>query len=454
MNDELMGLKLLLRSQSSIVSPQSPTFILQIAGLAIFGLTLLLIIFRPKRINEAIAALGGAVLMVVFGVVGPDDALGVLVEKWDVFFFFLGLMTIAVVAESAGFFEWAATMAGIQARGSGLRLFINVFLLGTIISTFFSNDATALILTPVVYSLVTRLRLNPLPFMFACTFIADTASFVLPVSNPINILVLGQFPAGLPDFLKHLLLPSLICVGLNLLFFILIFRKDLPKVFEGNRLEKPEQAIPDPAFFRYTVVCLGLVAVGYVVASLVHLPLSFIALGGGALLLGGGLAMRRLTPPKLATEISWPLFGFIAGMFIVVRGVENIGVTAELGRLIIGTAGDNLFLLVLFTTFGVAIGANLINNVPMTLVMLSAIGQQAATLSPQLHQGVVFSTIFGADLGPNLTTVGSLATVLWLVILRRKGLEVSSVQYFKVGILVTPVMLGLGALSIWLSLLF
>jgi arsenical pump membrane protein len=135
--------------------------------------------------------------MLLCGVVGPGDALAVLADKWNVFLFFLGLMTIAVGAESAGFFDWAAALAGQWAKGQGLRLFINVFLLGTVISTFFSNDATALILTPVVYSLVTRLRLNPLPFMFACTFIADTASFVLPVSNPINILVLGQFPADL-----------------------------------------------------------------------------------------------------------------------------------------------------------------------------------------------------------------------------------------------------------------
>lgn len=192
---------------------------------------------------------------------------------------------------------------------------------------------------------------------------------------------------------------------------------------------------------------------GYLAGSLWHLPLSFVALGGAVLLVIGGLKWQQLTLPKLAREISWPLFGFIGSLFIVVRGVENTGFTAQLGKIIICSAGNNLLLVVFFTCFGVAVGANLINNVPMTLVMISAIGQQAATLSPELQRGVVYSTIFGADLGPNLTTIGSLATVLWLVILRRKGLEVSSVQYFKIGVLVTPVMLLLGALSIWLSLL-
>lgn len=420
----------------------------------IFGLTLVLIIVRPKRINEAVAALSGAALMLLCGVVAPLDAVNVLAEKWDVFLFFLGLMTIAVAAESAGFFEWAAALAGKWSGGSGLRLFVNVFLLGTVISTFFSNDATALILTPVVYSLATSLELDPLPFMFACTFIADTASFVLPVSNPINILVLGQFPLDLPQFLKHLLLPALVCIALNLILFGVIFKKRLPTKFEKSQLKDPAAAIHDPAYFRYTLFCLALIAAGYVVGSLFHWPLSLVALAGAALLLIGGIRRQQLAIPKLLQEISWPLFGFIAGMFIVVRGVENVGLTAALGNFIIGSAGNNLFLGVLFTTFGVALGANLINNVPMTLVMLSAIGQQATHLSPVLQQGVVYSTMFGADLGPNLTTIGSLATVLWLVILRRRGLEISSLQYFKLGLLVTPLMLLVGSLLIWLSLLF
>lgn len=428
------------------------------SALAVFGLTLVLIMVRPKGVTEAVAALVGGVLMLVLGRVQLGEAGRVLADKWDVFLFFLGLMTIAAVADSAGFFDWAAALAMKLAKGSGLRLFLNVFILGALISTFLSNDATALILTPVVYTLTTRLRLNPLPFMFACTFIADTASFTLPVSNPINILITGAFPQtqDLGSFLKHLLAASLLAIGLNIVLFVLLFRKQLPRRFQPEEMELPGKIIEQkgPGFFRFVSICLALIAVGYVTASLVHLPLSFIGVGGGLLLVGGAAFYKRLNLRRLSGEISWPIFLFIGGMFIVVQGVENTGVTREMGRWLVNTAGNSTLLAVLLGTFGTALGANLINNVPMALVMISALQTaDVSTISPAVHNGLIYSSILGADLGPNLTTAGSLATVLWLLILRRKGVEVSPLQYFKLGVIVTPGMLLAGALTIWLSLM-
>jgi arsenical pump membrane protein len=426
--------------------------------LVVFGATLILIMVRPKKLNEAITALGGAVLMLLLGRVQIGEAAGVLAGKWDVFLFFLGLMTIAAVADSAGFFDWTAAVALKLAGGSGLRLFLNIFALGALISTFLSNDATALILTPVVYTLVTRLRLNPLPFMFACTFIADTASFTLPVSNPINILITGAFPQTqeLGTFLKHLLVASLLSIGLNTLLFAFIFRRQLPARFSGEGLDLPGEVIQNrgKGFFWYASGCLGLIAIGYMTASLLRWPLSLVAMGGAVALVAGAFGFRRLSWPKLGREISWSIFLFIGGMFIVVQGVENTGLIRELGKLIINAAGSSPFSAVMVGTFGTALGANLINNVPMALVMTAAlnqVGQLSANSS--VFTGLVFATILGADLGPNLTTVGSLATVLWLLILRRKGLEVSPLQYFKLGVLVTPLMLLIGALSIWISIL-
>lgn len=427
--------------------------------LVVFGATLILIMVRPKKLNEAITALGGAILMLLLGRVQLGEAAGVLAGKWDVFLFFLGLMTIAAVADSAGFFDWTAAVALKLAGGSGLRLFLNIFALGALISTFLSNDATALILTPVVYTLVTRLRLNPLPFMFACTFIADTASFTLPVSNPINILITGAFPQTqeLGTFLKHLLVASLLSIGLNTLLFALIFRRQLPARFSGEGLDLPGEVIQSrgKGFFWYASGCLGLIAVGYLAASLLRWPLSLVAMGGAVALVAGAFGFGRLSWPKLGQEISWSIFLFIGGMFIVVQGVENTGLIREIGKLIINAAGTSPFSAVMVGTFGTALGANLINNVPMALVMTAAlnqVGQLSANSS--VFTGLVFATILGADLGPNLTTVGSLATVLWLLILRRKGLEVSPLQYFKLGVLVTPLMLLAGALSIWINLIF
>jgi arsenical pump membrane protein len=428
------------------------------SALAVFGLTLLLVMLRPRGITESVAALVGGGLMLVLGRVQLAEAAQVLLDRWDVFLFFLGLMTIAAVADSAGFFDWAAAAAMQLAKGSGLRLFLNVFILGALISTFLSNDATALILTPVVYTLTTRLRLNPLPFMFACTFIADTASFTLPVSNPINILITGAFPQAqdLGTFLRHLLAASLVAIGLNILLFVLIFRRQLPRRFKPEEMELPVQVIEQKgrSFFRFVSVCLVFIAVGYVTASLVHLPLSFVGLAGGLGLVAGAAYFKRLSWRKLSGEISWPIFLFIGGMFIVVQGVSNTGFTREMGRALVNTAGDSPLLAVLVGTFGTALGANLINNVPMSLVMISALQQIDLTaVSPAVHNGLIFSSILGADLGPNLTTAGSLATVLWLLILRRKGVEVSPLQYFKLGVIVTPIMLLAGALTIWVSLL-
>ncbi|HET6421434.1 MAG TPA: ArsB/NhaD family transporter [Geobacteraceae bacterium] len=418
-----------------------------IAGVLIFLVTLGIVMARPRGISEAAAAAGGAALMLLGGYVRPAEAISLLLKDWNVYGFFLGLMAISALADHAGIFEMLARQACRCARGSGLRLYMAVFFVGVAITAFLSNDATALILTPVVYALVTRLRLPVMPFMFACTFIADTASFVLPVSNPINILVLNSFGGGLSTFLRYLLLPGLFCIGLNIALFVWLFRRDLRIQFDLADL--PEVKLPDRRLFHFTAATLILIAVAYVAASATRFPLSIVALGGGGLLLAGAYRYRCLNTARLGREISWPLFVFITGMFIVVRAVENLGLTAAFGRGILQLADGSPLQAVLITALGTALGANLINNVPMALLMISVLGNIPAG---SIKHGMVYATIFGADLGPNLTTVGSLATMLWLLILRRKGLDISTLEYFKLGVTVVPVMIVAGSLLIWLKL--
>jgi arsenical pump membrane protein len=417
-------------------------------GTLIFLATLLVVMTRPYRIPEAVAAVAGALLMLLGGYLSPGDAWDTLRGQWNVYGFFLGLMVISAVADQAGIFDALAARAARWAAGSALRLYLAVFLVGVGITAFLSNDATALTLTPIVYALVTRLRLPALPFMFACTFIADTASFLLPVSNPINVLALDAFGGGLGPFLRHLLLPSLVCIGCNVGVFCWLFRRELRLRYEPPAAEAGTSA-PRP-FFRVTAIGLGLIAAGYLVASAVALPLSPVALGGGALLVAGAARCGRLDWRALGRDISWPLFAFLSGLFILVRGVERLGVTAVVGTALHRVAGAGAFPAVLATAGGTALGANLINNVPMALVMISALRTTAGPLA--LHQRLVYATILGADLGPNLTTVGSLATILWLLILRRRGLEVSTAQYLKLGLTVVPAMLLVGAALIWLGL--
>ncbi len=417
----------------------------------IFVATLALIMLRPKQLNEAFAALGGGIAMSAAGIVSPLQAVQTLLGDWNIFLFFLGMLALSALAERAGFFDWLAARAALLAHGSTRRLYLNVFLLGALISAFFSNDATALILTPIVYSLVTRLRVSALPFLFACTFIADTASFLLPVSNPLNIIVLSRFSLGLPSFLRLLLLPSVLVIGINIGAFFFLFRRQIAGTFEVKRLGAPADAVRNPRYFRYVSVVLVGVAVAYIVVSLAQQPLSLVAIGGAALLLIGALHWKQARWQALGKEISWSIFGFIAGMFIVVQGIENIGLSGRFAQLLTHIAGANTLSATLAGTAGAAIGSNLINNLPMALVLVSTIGALSG-VSSGVQTALIAATIFGCDLGPNLTTVGSLATVLWMLLLRRRGMEVSSLDYFKLGIMVTPVMLLVGALAIWLML--
>lgn len=418
-----------------------------VLGGLIFAATLILIITRPFRLTEAIISAGGGLLMLLVGIVSPGDAISVLLSQWNIFGFFLGLMLIAAIADSAGVFDTLAYQAAQLARGSSLRLYLAIFAVGALITAFLSNDATALILTPVVYALVTRLRLPVLPFMFACTFIADTASFLLPVSNPINILVLDAFGGDLGAFLRYMALPALVCVALNVGLFTLIFRRSL-----GARYDVTAVAAPtlDARFLRAVMGGLLVIALGYVVGSAVGVPLSLVALAGSLLLLGCAAWARRLDVARWRRDISWSLFVFIAGIFVLVRGVENLGLTAMFGQALPHLAGSSQLGAVALVAGGTALGANLINNVPMALVMISAIHGVHTPAATQT--GMVFALILGADLGPNLTTVGSLATILWIVILRRKGLEISTRAYVRLGLAVVPVMLALGVLLIWLRL--
>ncbi|HLJ32399.1 MAG TPA: ArsB/NhaD family transporter [Ktedonobacteraceae bacterium] len=414
--------------------------------------TLLGIMIRPYRWNEAIFALSGAALLLIIGLISPVKAFLTLYSDWNIFFFFLGMMSLSALAETAGMFDWLAAQAARLAGGSTRRLFLNTFLLGTMISMVLSNDATALILTPIVYTLVTRLRLPVLPFLFACTFIADTASFLLPVSNPINIIILTRFQLDLWTFLRLLLLPSILVIGMNIGLFFLLYRKQIRGRFDAKRLPSADESIKHAAYFRYTCSVLIIVAIAYITASALQIPLSLVSISGALLLLLGALKWRQITVRGLGGQISWSIFGFIAGMFIVVQAVEGTGLTAQFGQLLLHLSGGSSFGAVMVGTAGAAVGTNIINNLPMAVVLRSSlVGVQH--IAPAARLGFIAATMFGCDLGPNLTTVGSLATVLWLLILRRRNLDVSGLDYFKVGILVTPLMLVAGALLIWLLLL-
>ncbi|MGH2389417.1 MAG: SLC13 family permease, partial [Chloroflexota bacterium] len=370
---------------------------------------------RPFRLSEGIWAAAGAAVMLVSRLAGLGDLGVVLWNNLPVFAFFLGMMALTRLAEEALVFDRMASTAARLAHGSSRRLFFNVFLLGVAISTFLTNDATALILTPVVYALVTRLRLDPLPFVFACTFIADTASMTLPVSNPINIILSRRFPElTLGGFLHYVLLPSVVAIAINIVVFAFLFRRVLRTPFTPTA--PAERADPGAErAFRIAVVVLLMVGAAFVAVSHSHSSwVGAVAMLGAAGLLAATAAQGRLEWRRLGQGISWGVFPFIAGMFLLVRGIEHQGATAQLGELLGRLAGQGTMRPAVVTTLFAAVGSNVINNIPMVAVMGSAI----PTMHGASHAALVYGTLIGCDLGPNLTVVGSLSTLIWLLLLR------------------------------------
>lgn len=417
-----------------------------ILTLIIFFASIGLLMVRPKPLNEAAAVALGAAAMLTFSLISPLQSWQVLQENANVLLFFLGLMIISVVAERAGFFQWCAFKATQLAGNKSSALMGIVFALGTLITAFFSNDATALILTPLIFAIVKRHKLNPLPYVFACAFIANTASMLLPVSNPVNLLAVGKFGLTLGEYLKFLLLPSLLLIVVNLLLFRWLFRQQLREVSQADQTEEPPKIDP---FFLTVSVGLALTALGYLLVSAFGGPLAYPAVGGAVLLLICGFGFKRVSVKTVTSDISWSIFLFIFARALLVKGLENAGVIKILADQLAALAAHGPLQALVSVTLGTALGSNLINNWSMMMVSVSSLGALSAH-SAVVNNSLVYGAIMGADIGPNLTILGSLSSMLWLVLLRQRGLDIRPMQYIKLGLIVTPVLLVVGVLSLYL----
>ena len=412
-------------------------------GTVLFLLVVAATITRPRGIPEWVSALAGAAVVVAAGFVPPLDAVRAVAADWNVLLFFVGMTGLAAVAERSGFFERAAELAAQLSAGSGRRLLLAIIALGIVISAFLSNDATALILTPVVYGLVVSLGVDALPYVLACTFIADAASMILPVSNPVNLLVLDGLGISLPRYLLAVEPAALAAAGLTGLALLWLFRRDVPRRIPSRS--------PQPAADRTPRVWggLGTVALAFVAGGLVGAPLGIVACAGFALLLALEASATGRLPARPLEGVSWQILGYVAGMVVLVAALERLGVVARVVGSVLVWAGSSPPVAAAASSLLAALGSNLVNNVPMTLVMISGI--EGAHLSAAAREAAGFGTIVGADLGPNLTTVGSLATVLWLLILRERGLQVRASDYLRVGLLATPPILAVATLAVVLA---
>ncbi len=411
----------------------------------VFGLTLTLILTRPRGLNEAWATVVGGALMLLLHLETWAQAWRTVAQGGDVLLFLLGLLLLSDLLRSSGFFEWAAIHAARAARGDGRALYRNVFLLGAVTTALLSLDTTAVILTPVVLSFVGRLKLTPRPFLLACAFVANTGSLLLPVSNLTNLLFVSAFHWRFERFALTMTLPQIAALLVNYACFRRLFRRDLPGTFDADALPRPDSVLPDAPYFRGAVGVLGAVLVGYFVGSLLGVPPYAVALAGCAVLAAWGLWRRRVGW-GIVREVSWPIFPFVIGLFVVVRGVENLGLAAVAAQGL-ALVGHSPLALALASAFGAGVGANVVNNIPMALLAVSALRHGAGPAAQ-------YGALLGCDLGPNLTVAGSLATMLVITGARKQGQDVGARDFFGTGLRVTPLLLLAAGIALWLTLTF
>ncbi|MFC6592888.1 arsenic transporter [Deinococcus lacus] len=427
----------------------------------IFLLTLALVIWQPKLkwqpggLGIGYSAAFGALLALATGVVHPGDIPTVWNIVWNATATFVALIIISLLLDEAGFFKWAALHVARWGGGNGHRLFALVILLGAAVSALFANDGTALILTPIVLAMLTALGFSPattLAFILATGFIADSSSLPLIISNLVNIVTADFFDLGFGEYASVMVPVDIAAILASLGMLYLLFRRDLPRVYELSKLETPESAIRDPQVFKMGFAVLGVLLVGYFAAEPLGLPVSLIAVIGAALLYVVAARGKVISTGKVLAGAPWQIVVFSLGMYLVVYGLRNAGLTDYLAGVLNRLAEGGLWTATIGTGFVMALISSVMNNMPSVLIGNIAIADSAAT--GLVKEGMIYANVVGNDLGPKITPIGSLATLLWLHVLSLKGIKIGWGQYFKVGIVLTlPVLLvTLAALALRLSL--
>ncbi len=412
-----------------------PTAWAHLALPAIVALSILLMLIRPRNIPEVYWVGGGALLLVALRLLPLKVAGKAVGEGLDVYLFLIGMMLLSELARVHGVFDWLSSVAIRGANGSTARLFTLIYGIGTLVTIFMSNDATAVVLTPAILSAVRKAKVEPLPHLFVCAMVANAASFVLPISNPANLVVFHTDMPSLGHWLASFALPSALSIVTTYLVLRVVFRKDL-----HTSIKAEVQAAPLAKEGKLVLAGLGLMIAVLLTASTLRkdlgLPTCLVALAVAAVL----SLVSRSNPLKLLREISWSTLVLVAGLFVLVDAIEGVGalhwtqmalawaqkLPPAAGAYVVGSV--------------VAVANNLVNNLPLGLIA-------GGTLHAAHVQGLLaHAVLIGVDLGPNLSVTGSLATILWLLALRKEKLDVSFWRFLRVGALAMPaaLLLSLG----------
>lgn len=412
--------------------------------ICIFLVTLFLIITQPKGLQIGTTAILGAIVALILGVVSINDVLDVTNIVWDATLAFIGIIILSLVLDEIGFFEWCALKMAKFSKGSGIRMFIYSILLGSFVSALFANDGAALILTPILLAKMRVLQLSTktiIAFLLAGGFISDSASLPFVFSNLTNIVTANYFNIGFVDYFLNMIIPFIVSVIASIVFLWLILRKDIPKKVDVRLLKEPKSVIKNMKLFYFSWFFLAFLLSAYALGDIYKLPISFFALGGALVLLIIASLTKSVNAKNIIKEAPWQIVWFSIGLYIVVYGLKNAGLTEYLTTILnyLVLQGDTIA--IISTGFISAILSAVMNNLPTIMIMDIA-------LKDISNEALAYANIIGCNLGPKMTPFGSLATLLWLHVLAKKGIKISFWEYSKFGLIITPPVLLLVLLAV------